>query len=602
MAIPEFDRDRDAWLGDPSKPLRVVLYGDYTCEVCRTAHTNAPDLAPLIVDRGVFIYRQRPSASRLPASNGAALAALAAQRQDAFWEMHERLYAAHDQSEAALRAHAEALSLDLERFDRDRADPALHERLRAALAGVEGEGPAITPSLFINGVFYDGPWDLGALQEAMRRPGLQKARAAAEGFFGWAAAGGLVLVLATLAALLFVNLGGMRAYEHWLELELAASLGEARYGLPLEAWINDGLMAIFFLLIGIEIKREILDGELSDPASAALPLIAALGGMLAPALIYAAFNVGGPAAQGWGVPMATDIAFAVGLLALLGSKAPPALKVFVSALAVADDLGAILVIAIFYGHGFDLTSFALAAAVLGLMIILNLRQIYARAPYLLLGLALWFFVHESGLHATLAGVLTAAAIPSRPKGDIAGIAAQTTVILEHAAQEGGVRANMLHALERAIDRLREPGYHIERRLQRAVNFAILPLFAFANTGILLVGSSFSLMAPESLGVILGLTLGKPIGVAGLGLLAVWLGWARLPTGVTAAHMLGAGFLAGVGFTMSIFIADAAFVGAQLEAVKLSVLIASVLSAVIGVAILASAGAGEAAPATEKNAA
>lgn len=585
MAPRAFDPDRDAWTGARDGTLTAVVYSDFSCPSCRRAFRTGDALVERMRRKGRFVYRHVAAPARAPASERAALAAIAAQSQGAFWEMNARLFDDDDLSDAAIRAHAAALGLDLERFDRDRAGPEAMARLRADMADAAAAGVAVTPSLFLNGRYYDGPWDATAVMEALDRPVTGKVTAAFQDFFNWAAAGGVALILTTLAALLFVNLGFSESYAHLLRTEFALSLGAARFGLPLEAWVNDALMAVFFLLVGIEIKREILEGELSDPASAALPLIAALGGMVAPALIYASLNAGGDAAQGWGVPMATDIAFTIGLIALLGTRAPAALKVFVSALAVADDLGAILVIAVFYGHGFHVDAFFGAVVMLALMIGFNLAKIYARWPYVLAGVLLWAFVHESGLHATLAGVLTAAAIPSRPQADIESISAQASALLETGSSRGVVKADLLSQLDRAIDRLREPGYHVERRLQGITNFLILPLFAFFNTGIVLSAASFTPLAPESLGVVLGLVIGKPLGIAGLSAAALWLGWARLPTGVSLEQIVGAGFLAGVGFTMSIFIATAAFDGQQLEAVKLSVLIGSTLSAAIGMALL-----------------
>lgn len=585
MAPRDFDPDVDAWRGDPNGPLTAVVYSDFTCPACRRAMRSRDAVMGRVIEHGVFVYRHLPARSRAPESERAALAALAAKRQGAYWEMHERLFGHTDFSEEAMRGHAEAIGLDLDRFETDLADPELGERLQRDLDDAARAGARATPSLFLNGRHYDGPWDPHAVMEAAERPVAQRLSAAFSNFFNWAAAGGLVLILATLAALFIANIGFHEGYERLRETELAISFGAARFGLSLEAWINDALMAVFFLLVGIEIKRELIDGELSDPASAALPLLGALGGMAAPALIYAAFNAGGPAAHGWGVPMATDIAFTIGLMALMGERVPASLKIFVSALAVADDLGAIIVIALFYGEGFHLGAFLAALLALAAMIGLNRARVYARAPYILAGIALWCFLQESGLHATLAGVLTAAAIPSRPRGHIAGIAAQTAALLETGQADGHLRGDLLSQLYQAIDRLREPSYHLERRLQGVTNFMILPLFAFFNTGILLGGGAFSIAAPETLGVMLGLMVGKPLGIVGLSLLSVRLGWARLPTGASLRQMIGAGCLAGVGFTMSIFIATAAFSGAQLEAVKLSVLLASLLSATIGMAIL-----------------
>jgi NhaA family Na+:H+ antiporter len=349
-------------------------------------------------------------------------------------------------------------------------------------------------------------------------------------------------------------------------------------------------MAIFFLLVGIEIKREIVDGELSTLQLALLPIIGAIGGMIVPAGIYVLLNVGHESISGWGVPMATDIAFTLGLIALLGKRVPTSLIVFLSALAIADDLGVILVIGAFYGHGFHVTPLVWGLAVLVMMVGLNVFKVYAQMPYLILGAILWVLVHESGLHATLAGVLTAMVIPSRKSGNLRGIAAHAMKVFESEIESSDedtptIGSHGLARLQIAVDRLRGPGYHLQHAIESWCNFLILPLFAFFNMGVVVVGVSFALNSPESLGVIAGLVIGKPLGIVLFCWLAMKLGIANLPSGVTWTQMVGAGCLAGVGFTMSIFVATSAFEGGQLQSVKLSILIASTLSACIGMVIL-----------------
>lgn len=453
---------------------------------------------------------------------------------------------------------------------------------------------ATASGLYIEDRYYHGVWDENSVIEAIEKPFGYRLRESSNDFYSWAASAGLVLVLSTIAALVLVNIGFHHAYEHARATLTGIKFGDGLFELSIEQWVNDGLMAIFFLLVGIEIKREIVDGELSDLSKAMLPIVGALGGMVMPALIYSACNIGRETISGWGVPMATDIAFTLGLIALLGRRVPMSLVVFVSALAIADDLGAILVIALFYGHGFHLTPFLWAGGVLALMFALNFGRVYARTPYLLLGAALWYFVFESGIHATLAGVLTAMAIPSRKSGNVAGAAAQASALLEAELQRADedehtgaltIGTHAFHSLQLAIDRLREPGFHLQHSIERWCNFLILPLFAFFNMGILMVGTSFEITTPESLGVIGGLMIGKPLGIVLFCGIATKLGIAQLGDGISWRQMIGAGFLAGVGFTMSIFIATAAFDEAQLPGVKLSILLASCAAAGLGMVIL-----------------
>ena len=313
-----------------------------------------------------------------------------------------------------------------------------------------------------------------------------------------------------------------------------------------------------------------------------------------PALIYVAINWNSPdTLHGWGIPMATDIAFTLGIMALLGRRVPTSLKIFVSALAIADDLGAILVIALFYGHGFHMDAFLFGVGILAIMLVLNRARIYSRTPYLLLGVVLWYFVYESGLHATLAGVLTALAIPSRRSASIEGVAEQAASVFEAERANTAIGAGALARLESAVERLREPGFHLQHALEGWSNFLILPLFAFFNTGILIIGSSFALGSPEVLGVMAGLVIGKPLGIFLICYLGVRLGLAKLSPEISWTQVVGAGLLAGVGFTMSIFIGSAAFSGEQLESVKLAILIASLVAGSLGALVLIMASSPEA---------
>jgi NhaA family Na+:H+ antiporter len=289
--------------------------------------------------------------------------------------------------------------------------------------------------------------------------------------------------------------------------------------------------------------------------------------------------------------MATDIAFTLGLMALLGKRVPPSLKVFVSALAVADDLGAIIIIALFYSSALHYEAFLYAGLILALLLGLNRARIYSRTPYFILGIFLWYFVHQSGLHATLAGILLAAIIPARKEANVEDIAAQASAILRHELKRNRKSSSQKIStvsfanLVGALERLRDPGAHVESGLQHWSNYVILPLFAFFNTGILLIGLPYAIGETQNLGVILGLVAGKPIGIFLLSYICVKTGLVRLSNELRWLHILGAGCLAGVGFTMSIFIANAAFEGNTLNGVKLSILIASVSAALLGMALL-----------------
>jgi Na+:H+ antiporter, NhaA family len=368
------------------------------------------------------------------------------------------------------------------------------------------------------------------------------------------AAGGVLLFAAAVLAMLCANSALAPLYGGFLETPVEIRVGALQIAKPLLLWINDGLMALFFFLVGLEIKREVLEGELSRPSQVALPAVAAAGGMLVPGLIYAAFNRGDAVAmQGWAIPTATDIAFAVGVLALLGNRVPGALKLFVLALAILDDLGAILIIALFYTERLGLSSLAVAGFAIAALALLNRRGVGAAPPYLLIGIVMWVAVLKSGVHATLAGVVLAMFIPLR-------------------TGEG-----------------EPPLRRLERELHPPVAFGILPLFAFANAGVSLEGiAPGTLAGAVPAGIALGLLLGKLAGIFGASWLVVRLGLARLPEGVGWTHMLGAALLCGVGFTMSLFIASLAFEGESarlgIES-RLGILAGSIAAGLAGYAVL-----------------
>lgn len=586
-----FDPSRDIILGDANAQARtkLVWFVDFTGVPTRRVRDLLIRTASRFgSENAAMAIRFLPGGGADLGAEIAARAAIAAHNQGRFFEMYKALFSRPPRySEALVVALAESLEFDLDQFRQDLHSDDTNQRLRDDRQAAEHAEIQHMPALFIDGREYDGAWDETSIIEAIEKPMGVRLKLASSEFFHWAASAGMVLVLATLAALVVVNIGWHDSYEHLRETIVSFSFGDAIFGLSVETWINDGLMALFFLLVGIEIKREMVDGELSDMSRAMLPIMGAIGGMVVPAAIYYAINFGHDTAHGWGIPMATDIAFTLGIMALLGKRVPTSLKVFVSALAIADDLGAILVIALFYGHGFHMDAFLIAVAIFAAMLMLNRGRVYARVPYIILGAFLWFYVHESGLHATLAGVLTAMAIPSRRNANVQGVAAQTEALfaVELEGQTGNIGQNSLNRLQSAIDRLRDPGFHLQHALENWSNFLILPLFAFFNTGILIIGSSFSPAAPEALGVMAGLMIGKPLGIFLIVWIAVRLGLAQLSSEISWLQVLGAGCLAGVGFTMSIFIGSAAFADTQLESVKLAILIASLGSAILGSTLL-----------------
>lgn len=420
------------------------------------------------------------------------------------------------------------------------------------------------------------------------------------------AAGGILLILFAAAAMVWANSPAASSYvQLFSKSYVTVGFGSWELSKPFILWINDLLMAVFFLLVGLEIKREILVGELRSPKAAALPIAAAVGGMALPGAIYALINMGQPGVDGWGIPMATDIAFALGVMALLGSRVPIALKVFLTSLAIVDDLGALLIIAIFYTDTVYMKYLGYAAILLAVLMGLNFAGVRARIVYLLAGLVVWYFFLKSGVHATIAGVLVALTIPGKTKVDRASyaeFAGRMLDVFKREGTDGGRRwttptqQGALLALEDANEKVETPLRSLEHKLIPWVAFLILPVFALANAGVAIggggsgEGSVFG--SRVLLGVALGLLIGKPVGVLVCSWLAVKAGVAVLPRGVTWGMVHGAGWLAGIGFTMALFIANLGFKGDEnapmLDAAKLGVLGASILAGVIGLVVLAKA--------------
>ena len=370
-------------------------------------------------------------------------------------------------------------------------------------------------------------------------------------FFRSSNAGGILLFICVILSLIIANTSLSPSLQNLLDYKIGFENESIHLNYSILLWINDGLMAIFFLLVGLEIKREIVEGELSSPKKASLPILCAIGGAVVPAIIYLGLNAGQETSSGWGIPMATDIAFALAVINLLGDKIPSSLKIFLAALAIVDDLIAILVIALFYSSGID-TSYLLYAGA-GLAVLLIMNRINIQNPYLYLipGIFIWYFVHHSGIHATIAGVLVAMTIPTNDTD-----------------------------LESPLERL-------EHALVKPVNFIIIPLFAFANTNITLESEMINgLTSNLGLGIGLGLLIGKPIGILLTSFLCVKMKLSTLPFGANWTHVLGVGLLAGIGFTMSIFIAILSFIDpTYVSDAKLSILITSLLAGIIGFIVL-----------------
>jgi NhaA family Na+:H+ antiporter len=434
-----------------------------------------------------------------------------------------------------------------------------------------------------------------------------------ERFVNHQATAGLLLMTTAFVALVIANSPLLAHYQHLLHTQVGFQFGDWGLQKTLHHWINDGLMALFFFVVGLELKREILVGELANPRMAILPIMGAIGGMLVPALIYFTINSSGDAANGWGIPMATDIAFALGVIALLAGRVPKSLITFLVAIAIVDDLGAVMVIALFYTEELVWQFLVASAAITGIMIMANLFGVRRSSIYFVLGALLWYTLLKSGVHATLAGVITAFTIPALPRFDPKSFSLRMHAMLNRFDEsyvpgesilKNQNMAAIVQTLGNGIKGVKTPLQRLEHVMHTPVAFLILPLFALFNAGVTIDFGNFtqSLLEPITVGVSLGLIFGKFIGIVGCSWLAVRLQLASLPTGVTMTHIIGAALLASIGFTMSIFIAELAFSG-QPEMIlqaKLGILLASLSAGIAGYIWLYRLGSDAASPTDVKS--
>jgi NhaA family Na+:H+ antiporter len=587
------DSSVDHTLGPAQAEITLVEYGSYACPHCRAANDRIIKVRDQLGDRLRYVFRHRPVTDSDIARRAADLAEHA-RDPDHFWQAHIALMTRSETlTEEDLQVVARDLGLQYEAPDEAaEANRIAQAHVDADIASARASGVRFTPTFFINGRRYDGPWDESSFLDAMLGRLGHRVSAAALDFAGWAPSAGILLLIAALAAVVLTNSAIGPAFEAAWHQYLGVSLGDAAFRMSLLHWINDGLLTIFFLVVGLEIKREFTTGHLASPRAAALPIAAAIGGMAVPALLYSLIIPAGPLAHGWGVPMATDTAFAVALIVMMGARVPVALRIFLTAAAIVDDIGSIAVVAVFYSGTLNLAYLGGAAGITAVLAWLNRARIYSVVPYALLGIALWACVHAGGLHATLAGVILAVFIPTRSPPNLKALMIQANTIIAAEAQHrnevlrGGPSTPALRALDAIHDRLESPADRLLRHAGARSSYVVLPLFAFANAGVVLGMDVLQGHQPLVLAIMAGLMIGKPVGLAGASALAVWLGIAEKPGDYSWRQMIGAGALAGIGFTMSLFIAGQAFADpSEFAAAKIAVFAASVLSSLIGVAIL-----------------
>lgn len=583
---PPVDETRDHILGASDAQITLVEYGSYACPHCRAANDTIASLRDRFGDRMRYVFRHRPLANNDLARRAAEMAECATPEQ--FWKVHvELMTRSATLTEDDLAAINSDLDLDAPEVS-DRARARVDEDERTARAN----GVTFTPTFFINSRRYDGPWDEVTLGDAMLGTLGHRVRATALDFASWGPSAGVLLLIATVLALVLSNSPVGDAFAAFWHQELGLNLGGWRFGMSLQHWVNDGLLTVFFMVVGLEIKREFTVGHLANRRSAALPIAAAVGGMIVPALLYLLLIPGGSLARGWGVPMATDTAFAIALIAMLGRRVPLELRVFLTAAAIVDDIGAILVIAVFYAADLQIGYLVAAAGTLVVLGLLNQARVYLVFPYIVTGVVLWACIYAGGLHATLAGVLLALFIPTRPPPNLHTLMMQADAILLEEAKHGGEVLRhgpslpALNALEFINELLESPADRLLRRSGARSSYFVLPIFALANAGVVLSADVLDGRGPLVLAIMTGLVVGKPLGLVGASMIAVRIGMAEKPEAYSWRQLAGAGALAGIGFTMSLFVAGRAFTNADDFAVaKVAILAASICAGTIGTIIL-----------------
>lgn len=588
---PPVDLDQDHVLGPPDAELTLVEYGSYACPHCHAVHEIIAGLRSRFGERMRYVFRHLPVPADEDALRASELAEYAAETTGRFWQVHQALM---ERGPTFATGDFEQIAREFNLPSTDSHESALavaQERVREDVESAERSGVRGTPTFFINGRRYVGAWDESSLADAMLAPLGHRIQAAAFQFVRWGPSSGLLLGLATVLALVLSNSPIGPAFLAWWNTQLGFQWGTSTFTLTLLDWVNHGLLTIFFIVVGLEIKREFTVGHLASFRSGALPVIAAFGGIVLPAVIFAA--IAPPHLRhGWGIPIGTDTAFAVALIVLLGERVPIELRVFLTAAVIIDDIVAIAVIALFYTGELSTMYLIAGAAVVVLLIVLNRTGVYGALPYAVCGIVLWFFLHEAGLHATLAGVILAVLIPTRPPADLKVLLVQAATVIHREdlrmgeAMRVGPSEPALRELDTIHERLESPADKLLRSVEPWSSYVVLPIFALANAGVAWSAGVFQEHGRLITAITLGLVVGKSVGIVTAGWLAVRSGIAVKPEAYSWRQLIGAGALGGIGFTMSLFIAGQAFPNAaDFAAAKIGIFIASLIAAVLGTIIL-----------------
>lgn len=590
---PPVDLASDHVLGNPQAEMTLVEYGSYACPSCHSAHEVIAELRDRFGERLRYVFRHRPVENNADATRAAELAERVFERTGEFWPVHDALMKRGPVFTAGDFVEIERQFGLAPRGEAPDSLPHPQARVQRDIDSARRSGVIMTPTFFPNGRRYEGAWDENSLAEALLGSLGHRVQAAALSFARWAPSAGLLLLLMSVLAVALANSRFSSEFASLWTVVTGFEFGGKGLMLPLLSWINDGLLAIFFFVVGLEIKREFTVGRLASFRTGALPVVAAFGGIALPVAIYLLFAPAGPLAKGWAVPIATDTAFAVAIIVLLGARVPVELRVFLTAAVIIDDLVAIAIIAAFYTEQIH-TNFLIAAIVVALLLLaMNRWGIYRPLPYVVFGIVLWVLLHEAGLHATLAGVILALVTPALPPPKLHVLMAQADAVLQtetrfrgDALMRHGLSEPAMRALDAIHRRTESPTDKLLRSMEPWSSYAVLPLFALANAGVVISLDVVHTHGRLMLAIILGLVVGKPLGMLSAAWLAVRFGLAAKPAEYSWRQLAGAGALAGIGFTMSLFIAGEAFAdGPDFTAAKIAIFSASIVAGVVGTAIL-----------------
>lgn len=592
MLNPPVNLQQDHILGPANAPMVLVEYGSYGCARCYAVHEVVERLRNRFGDRMGFVFRHLPRSEIQKSKRAAIFAEYAGKRTGKFWEIHEAIM---DLGPAMSVSDLDQIARDFEIPTIDEAPEdeiaAAQKRVEEDIQSAQASSAPATPAFYIGGQRYDGAWDESSLADAMLGTLGHRIQSAAFQFVRWGPSSGFLLGLATLVALVLSNSPYGPAVTAFWETSFGVKWGEYEFTHSLFHWVNHALLSVFFFVVGLEIKREFTVGHLSSFRAGALPVIAAMGGIILPATLYALIA---PAElrHGWGIPIGTDTAFAVAMIVLLRERVPIELRVFLTAAVIMDDIVAILVIALFYSGALSMNYLIASVALVAFVALMNWAGVYRALPYFICGTILWFFLHEAGLHATLAGVVMAVLIPALPPAKLPALVAQALTLVTREDELTGDPSHpgpskiTLQTFDAIHSRMESPVDKLLRYVEPWSSYFVLPVFALANAGVVWSMSVFEGHLQLMTAIIVGLVVGKPLGLVIAAWLAVKSGIAVKPTAYSWRQLCGAGALGGIGFTMSLFIADMAFPNADdHSAAKIAIFLASVIAGCVGLIIL-----------------